>query len=192
MKRVWEVCGAGRSLPWNQSKGEQFLSWDVSAFPSYTNSGLSCPVSQIQMLLFPLLRWLQQEGMLCVSESSPVHGWTMQGSRILNMSFQTSKQGISDVCSLCVVFERQNQGKMCLSFLALSAWIFAFYPRSSEMWCLSLDNLIVLINLIGFLSTGFCWVGQKVHVDFSITCNRKTRVNFWVNLIKWAKKLSTF
>ena len=65
MKRVWEVCRAG-SLPWNQSKGEQFLSWDVSTFPSYTNSGLSCPVSQIQMWLFPLLRWVCSRKGCCV------------------------------------------------------------------------------------------------------------------------------
>lgn len=61
--------------------------------------------------------------------------------------------------------------------------------RSSEMWCLSLDNLIAPNKASGFLSIGFCWAGQNVHLDFSIICNRKTRVNFGVNLIKWAKML---
>ena len=46
------------------------------------------------------------------------------------------------------------------------------------------------------LSKSFIWVGQKVHLDFSITCYGKTRTNFWANLIQknsvgfWDKGLS--
>ena len=73
--------------------------------------------------------------------------------------------------------ERDRLSGIC-SFLS---YLFPIFPFS----LLSLETLSTLLSTptlpwpkIPFIEE-MCWVGQKVHLDFSIKYYRKTRTNFW-------------
>lgn len=133
---VQEVMGRA-SQPCNQSNGEQLLSWDVVTFSSYTNLCLSGPGNNgFRSDCVPYLGYsVAKRGVV----SGQINSWSRLNDGTISefltwLSKPISKEFLMLApCSMCIVLERAKW-KVCLPFLALSAWMFAFYTRSSESW----------------------------------------------------------
>lgn len=133
------------SLRCHQPRSEQLLSWDLLTFSSYTNLSLSHSVNNgFRSDCVPYLDYSVARKNV-VSSRIKSHSWPNDDKKIwiLNITFQTNKQGFSDACSTqqmhCNWKDKVKSvpalpGPLCMNICTVSQiiWYLVFVSQQSN------------------------------------------------------------
>ena len=114
----------------------------------------------------------------CVSSGSWVNGDLLQESLCHTQVCCTQSPCLCGSPLLTWTSAGDTQTQFCLSLCGVSGSWGLFEP-SEHLW----QVWGLLLNAISPLLTSCCRAGQKGHSGFSVSCNRKTQMNFLASSI---------